>query len=188
MASMTAGPRILRPAVRIEKALPPNSSCRSSKPGRLRSIDPIGGFPIEAKTFLEKYRSLQSLYRLEVLRLNLDQYPQGGHRLKPEDAEKGVNFLTPEAHLYALKRSKSWRVFVNRERVLGNLISSQALCFNLFTDLKMGVLQKDPAEGRAVKSLFPALPIKKVISVDLEKLPQIPGFKKLATAFDAVIV
>jgi len=120
--------------------------------------------------------------------LNPDQYPEGGHRLKPEDAEKGLNFLTPEAHLYALKRSKSWRVFVNRERVLGNLISSQALCFNLFTDLKMGVLQKDPAAGTAVKSLFPALPIEKVISVDLEKLPKIPGFKKVATSFDAVIV
>jgi hypothetical protein len=99
-----------------------------------------------------------------------------------------LNFLTPEAYLYALKRSKSWRVFVNRERVLGNLISSHALCFNLFTDLKMGVLQKDSAAGLAVKSLFPALPIEKVISVDLEKLPQIPGFKKVATSFDAVIV
>ncbi len=145
------------------------------------------GFPI-AKIFLEKYSSLQSLYGLEVLRLNPDHYPGGGCRLRPKDAEKGLNFLTPEAHLYALKRSKSWRVFVNRERVLGNLISSQALCFNLFTDLKMGLLQKDPAAGLAVKSLFPALPIEKAVSVDLEKLPRIPGFKKVATSFDAVIV
>jgi hypothetical protein len=120
--------------------------------------------------------------------LNPEQYPERGHHLIPEDAEKGLNFLSSEAHLYALKRSRSWRVFVNRERVLGNLISSQALCFNLFTDLKMGILQKDPAASRVIESMFPALPIEKVVSVDLEKLPHIPGFKKVATSFDAIIV
>jgi hypothetical protein len=77
---------------------------------------------------------------------------------------------------------------VNRERVLGNLISSQALCFNLFTDLKMGIIQKDSVASGIVKSMFPTIPIEKVISVDLEKLPKISGFKKLATSFDAVIV
>ena len=137
---------------------------------------------------MEKYRLLQRRYRLEVLRLNPDQYLQGGHHLISEDAEKGLNFISSEAHLYALKRSRSWRVFVNRERVLGNLISSQALCFNLFTDLKMGILQKDPAASRVIKNMFPTLPIEKIISVDLEKLPRIQGFKKVATSFDTILV
>ena len=39
-----------------------------------------------------------------------------------------------------------------------------------------------------VKNMFPSLPIDKVVSVDLEKLPKIEGFKKVATSFDAVIV
>jgi hypothetical protein len=111
-----------------------------------------------------------------------------GHQLKLEHAEKGFNFLSSEAHAYIVKRSRSWRVLVNRERVLSNLISSQALCFNLFTDLKMGLLRKDPAASQVIKSMFPQLPIDKVVSVDLEKLPRIQGFKKVATAFDAVIV
>ena len=110
-----------------------------------------------------------------------------GHQLKREDAEKGLNFISGEAHLYVVKRARSWRVFVNRERVLGNLVSSQALCFNLFTDLKMGLLQKDPAASEIVKNMFPQLRIKKVMSVDLEKLPKIQEFKKVATSFDAVI-
>ncbi len=146
------------------------------------------GSLIESKTFIEKYRSLQILKHGQILGSRKGDPSSLGHRLSPQDAEKGLNFISPEAHLYAVKRSKSWRVFVNRERVLGNLISSQALCFNLFTDLKMGLLKKDPEAGQAVKNMFPTLPIEKVISLDLEKLPRIEGFKKVATCFDAVLV
>ena len=140
------------------------------------------------KNFLEKYRSFQKSKHAEMLGLSTHHKQDISHTLKPEDAEKGLNFISSEAHLYALKRSKSWRVFVNRERVLGNLISSQTLCFNLFTDLKMGLLKKDPAAGQVVKNMFPSLPMEKVISLDIEKLPRLPGFKKLATSFDAVLV
>ena len=140
------------------------------------------------KTFIEKYRSLQKAKHAQMLGLRKNHQQDISHHLKPEDAERGLNFISREAHLYALKRSKSWRVFVNRERVTSNLISSQALCFNLFTDLKMGILKKDPAAAQVVKSMFPRLPIEKVISLDIEKLPRIEGFKKVATCFDAVIV
>jgi hypothetical protein len=52
----------------------------------------------------------------------------------------------------------------------------------------MGILKRDPAAVRVVQSMFPLLPIEKVLSLDIEKLPRIQGFKKVATCFDAIIV
>jgi hypothetical protein len=74
-------------------------------------------------------------------------FDRWGHRLDQAAAEAGVNFVIPEAFEEAKKRFAQGKG-VCWPRTSGNMLSSQAMCFNLFTPLKrdhrlaLGVLRR----------------------------------------------
>lgn len=75
-------------------------------------------------------------YRAEVLfRRDYDGY---GHKLIERDAKAGDNFLPSlkETIFVEVKSRKEKGKGINLSRTLGNLLSSQAMCFNLFVPLK----------------------------------------------------
>jgi len=74
-------------------------------------------------------------YRAE--KLCLKDYDLYGHVLTVKDGEKGKNFLLPlqEDILRAVKERQAIGKGVDFARTSKNLLSSQAMCFNLFVPL-----------------------------------------------------
>ena len=115
-------------------------------------------------------RLMQALWREERgLPIGYHTDPNGrrrklGSRVSVAAARSGANFLTPEvAHL--VRRECVYReigAFIDEHRLLGNLLSSQPMCFNLFAPLKLnlqlatGVLEclLPHFEGEVVQVLF----------------------------------
>jgi hypothetical protein len=131
----------------------------------------------------------QSWWRAEVLRVPCGTGPTPtsttprGNMLPSEAAERGLNFLTPEAFVAARARLAERTGAVEGFRLLHNLLSSQALVFNLF-----GPLFLDMAVAtRLLRALLPG-EVDAVTRVILEYAPQ-PRADYLGdrTAFDAFI-
>lgn len=74
-------------------------------------------------------------YRAEAL--HLVDYDGYGHRLTDEDGNQGANFLPSLRHdiLRAIQERSDNKKGVDRRRTLKNMLSSQAMCFNLFVPL-----------------------------------------------------
>ena len=62
-------------------------------------------------------------------------------RLDPDSAKQGYNFLTPEIAKLAYRESvyREIGAVIEQERLWGNMLSSQPLCFNLFGGLKLDI-------------------------------------------------
>jgi len=93
--------------------------------------------PIEhgpAYTTGERYRARaearQRAYRAEVLGVGHGRY---GHLLAEAPADEGGNFLTREAFRAAVARQQAGKGVARR--TFDNMLSSQAMCFNLFAPL-----------------------------------------------------
>ena len=79
--------------------------------------------------------ALARKYRAEKLRLK--DYDAYGHRLTTEDGNRGENFL-PSLRgdiLRAVKERQAIRKGIDFARTSKNMLSSQAMCFNLFVPL-----------------------------------------------------
>lgn len=109
-----------------------------------------------------------------------------GSRLTREDAKRGANFLS--SGLAQLARYESVYcepgALIEQERLWANMLSSQALCFNLFGDLK----QDHEKAGRALRTIWPEV----IDTVDAVLFEHSPGrgvarFTADYTAFDVVI-
>lgn len=110
-----------------------------------------------------------------------------GSRLTREDAKKGANFLS--SGLAKLARYESVYcepgALIEQERLWANMLSSQALCFNLFGDLK-----RDPEKAsRVFRTLWPEF----IDTVDAVLFEHSPGrgaarFTADYTAFDVVVL
>src|SRR4051794_34001336 len=85
-------------------------------------------------TYRGRAEALQRRFRVEVLRAGWQRY---GHLLDPAAVESGANFLHPAARASAEARAKAGKG-VDRSRTYGNMLSSQAMCFNLFGPLASG--------------------------------------------------
>lgn len=72
----------------------------------------------------------QRRYRAEVLGAGWDTH---GHWLNAEANRNGANFVVPVAHTAALRRRDAGKGVA--ERTFQNMLSSQAMCFNLFGPL-----------------------------------------------------
>jgi hypothetical protein len=110
-----------------------------------------------------------------------------GSRLTRQDAKKGANFLSSD--LARLARFESvYRepgAIIEQDRLWANMLSSQALCFNLFGDLKH---DREKA-SRAFRSMWPEF----IHTVDDVLFEHSPGrgagrFTADGTAFDVVIL
>ena len=104
-------------------------------------------------------------YRAEVLfRRDYDEY---GHKLIERDARARDNFLPSlkETIFVEVKSRKDKGKGINLYRTLGNLLSSQAMCFNLFVPLKNNL----PLATRVFRYFIPNLDF--ITDIEIEKTP-----------------
>jgi hypothetical protein len=112
------------------------------------------------RTFRARAEARQRQYRVDVLHAQCGDY---GHLLDAQAANKGVNFLTQEIHLAAKSRRDAGKGVA--PRTFDNMLSSQAMCFNLFAPLA-----KRPELAAAVlQPFFPSL--SGVEEIDIEHTP-----------------
>lgn len=83
-------------------------------------------------SFRAKAESHARKYRSEVL--GLSSYDKYGHILDTKDANTGLNFIAPEI-LHSVKLREQIGKGIHFTRTSKNLLSSQAMCFNLFEPL-----------------------------------------------------
>ncbi|MEO8183597.1 MAG: hypothetical protein ABI895_32600 [Deltaproteobacteria bacterium] len=141
------------------------------------------------KSFTARMRLHQSWYREVVLQLPPGKGPHAGSTevrgsmLRPEDAQRGSNFLTPEIYRVVRERLQEGGRNVEPFRLLHNMLSSQPMCFNLF-----GPLVRDLALATQVFQTVPELEVDRVLAVKLEFAP-VPVEEYLAdgTSFDAYV-
>ena len=81
-------------------------------------------------SFRARAEARQRCYRAETLRLRAGRY---GHLLCQENADAGKNFVHTEAHGAARSRQAEGKGVA--ERTFDNMLSSQAMCFNIFAPL-----------------------------------------------------
>lgn len=132
----------------------------------------------------------QSWCRARVLRVPCGTGPGAqdrnryGNMLTEADAEEGRNFLTPGIFATALRRLRQETGVIEPFRLLGNMLSSQPMCFNLF-----GPLAEDfGLATQLIGALLGADEVREVTDVLIEWAPQ-PASEYLddGTAFDAFI-
>jgi hypothetical protein len=138
--------------------------------------------------FTAQMRLHQSRYRLERLGVPCGTGPgrastrRYGNMLRPEDAERGCNFLSPQIFAVAQERLAQDSDRVEPFRLLHNMLSSQPMCFNL-----VGPLVRDHALASRLLSATLNEPVE-VVDVRVEFSPT-PAAEHLAdrTSFDAYI-
>ncbi|MCK6576111.1 hypothetical protein L6V77_34085 [Myxococcota bacterium] len=92
-------------------------------------------------SFRARAEARQRRYRAEVLQAGWDRH---GHWLDAQAVGRGANFVVPAAQAAAVQRRDAGKGVA--ERTFQNMLSSQAMCFNLFapladdTDLAASVL------------------------------------------------
>lgn len=97
------------------------------------ALDPLGeGKPYATDgSFRARAEAQQRRYRAEVLKQPWNEY---GHMLAAAAADAGKNFVHPESFRAAQVRLHSGKG-VTRKRTFGNMLASQAMCFNIFGPL-----------------------------------------------------
>lgn len=91
--------------------------------------------------FIAKMRLHQSWYRARILQIPYGTGPKPknrtyfGNMLTLADGERGMNFLTPHIFQVAMRRLSGKKGATDRFRLLFNMLSSQAMCFNLLAPL-----------------------------------------------------
>lgn len=91
----------------------------------------LGPARTRGKTFRARAEARQREYRTNALRVGFQRY---GHLLSPEAAEAGHNFVHPAALAAVRERAAAGRG-IHRERTFANMLSSQAMSFNVFAPL-----------------------------------------------------
>lgn len=119
--------------------------------------------------FRARAEALQRKFRAEVLRVGWSDY---GHHLDEKAAQAGANFVHPAAWVAAQRRSRAGKG-VHTGRTFGNMLSSQAMCFNVFGPLQS---ERDGLElaGKVLSSFVPGLAA--VSSIDIEYTPSAEVF------------
>lgn len=106
------------------------------------------------RSYRARAEARQRQYRAEVLQVGWDTH---GHWLPTDEAARGLNFLVPAAHEAAVRRASAGKGVAGR--TFTNMLSSQAMCFNLFAplaadlDLATAVLTWALPELRRVRSI-----------------------------------
>lgn len=145
--------------------------------------------------FVAKCRRKQSVYRSDVLNLEIRPYKgrDGIHyygNYISDGENTGANFLEDYIFEYAKDRVKNREKYetIESDRLFNNLLSSQPMAFNLFCPLRK-MVQESPEEAtRVISAALPQFHIHEVTEVDLEFIPEnynlLTGDK---SAMDAII-
>lgn len=168
-------------AARSMSATPTPAALSASDLGRQYDGDP---------PFTRRMRLHQSWWRAEVLQVPCGIGPQAssttryGNMLEAAAAEAGKNFLTDEIFAVVKARLAAGGGTIEPFRLFRNLLTSQAMCFNLF-----GPLAADLSRAtRLVRALLGADEVARVSRVVIEWAPEpAADFLGDRTAFDAVV-
>jgi hypothetical protein len=90
----------------------------------------VGDSSTRVRTFRHRAEARQREYRANVLRAGWAKHQ---HWLDRDAVEAGRNFVVPAAHAAALARAECGKGV--GERTFVNMLSSQAMCFNVFAPL-----------------------------------------------------
>ena len=90
----------------------------------------LGTVATPGNSFRARAEARQREYRVEVLKAGWSKY---GHHLDDDATRTGKNFVIPECYQVAKSRAASGKGVA--ERTFINMLSSQAMCFNLFAPL-----------------------------------------------------
>jgi hypothetical protein len=133
------------------------------------------------KSFSNRVRDHQAWYREN--RLKVEAYVHADV-LSPEDAERGLNFLSASIFDYARRRADENPQHVKRSRCFGHMRSSQPMCFNLLAPLANDL----DLASRLLRTLLPG-EVEAVTRVVVEHTPA-PKADHLGdnTSLDALIV
>jgi len=139
--------------------------------------------------FAQRMRFHQSWYRSRVLHAPVGTGPKAGNTtrygnmLTRQDGERGLNFLTPHIFEVAKRRLELKKGAVEKFRLFCNMLSSQAMCFNLFGPL----VDDTELATRLMQVLLPG-EIQSVSRVFLEYAPEpAKDYLNDLTAFDAFV-
>ena len=142
-------------------------------------------------------RLLQSWYRVEVLGQEECGPWSAGRRVVGNvvvDGERtGANFLSPAAFACAKEKVEEKRsnpdLTIDEYRLFNNMLSSMPMCFNLFSDLRAGVIAGKPDATAVLRGMFRESPIGTVESVEVEMIPRpTKDYIDDRTAFDAAVL
>ena len=172
------------------------STPMASGPVAIRSFAPavpareLGPQYADDPAFTATIRLHQSWWRAEVLQVPCGIGPQAssttryGNMLEAAEAEAGKNFLSDEIFAVVKARLATRGGTIEPFRLLRNLLTSQAMCFNLFGPL---VANAERAT-RLARALLGADEVARVVRVAIEWAPEPPSeYLGDRTAFDAVI-
>lgn len=128
--------------------------------------DELGPVYTKGKSFRARAEARQRAFRAEALGVNHGQW---GHLLVEADARQGLNFAHPEAHEAAVERQAAgkgvaWRTFEN-------MLSSQAMCFNLFAPLA----RRPELAGRVLSPFLPGLERVGALHIEYTPAPDVFG-------------
>jgi hypothetical protein len=160
------------------------------------NVDKYGPLPTDGDSLTRRCRLLQSWYRVEVLGLSeCGPWCVGktlvGNCLVGGEAS-GKNFISEAALAYARQRVTdkvdNRSLLIEEYRLFNNMLSSQPMCFNLFSDIRAAVLADEPAGTDVLSAVFQSSPIAKVRDVVVEMIPT-PTDEYIddKTAFDAAV-
>lgn len=118
------------------------------------------------KSFRARAEARQRQYRTEVLKVGYSKY---GHLLNEEAQQNGDNFITSIAFETAIERQKQGKGVA--KRTFENMLSSQAMCFNIFVPLA----KNTELSSAVFRQILPA--VKTVDSIQFEYTPPNDIFK-----------
>jgi len=147
----------------------------------------------------KQLRLIQSRYRANILREDFGCGPNEDSKNKygnmlVNGERTGSNFVSPSAFNYAKSKVLDKALFpeltIDKYRLFNNMLSSQPMCFNMFSDLRDIVFSDHEEASRIIKSFFPeATWLKELECIDIEFIPTpISEYTDDKSAFDAVII
>ncbi|MGE0324094.1 MAG: hypothetical protein AB7K71_39935 [Polyangiaceae bacterium] len=114
----------------------------------------------KGRSFRARAEARQRMFRATKLGAACDKW---GHLLSPDATESGANFIVTEAHDAARDRAAAGKGVALR--TFNNMLSSQAMCFNIFAPLAVDLDLASSALGSFVPQL------QRVTAIHIEYTP-----------------
>jgi hypothetical protein len=142
-------------------------------------------------------RLLQSWYRTNHLKQSACGAWRPGRKcvgsVLASGETTGANFISDVARKYAsqkvAEKVTNPDLTIDEYRLYNNMLSSQPMCFNLFSDLRQGIIEGDENAAIIIRKMFVESGIERIGRIEVEMIPRpIADYIDDKTAFDAAIM